>query len=466
MAEQTERASHFEPLSALWRVLAAPQTLLILMGLVALSLAASTMIPQMPASFAGDPQAWLAMQAGVWAQAGDVLQLLGVFDIFGSLWFRAFLALAGLCLFIRMGDSLELAWRVTRREPWTRAGLLAWGPHPHRVQLSLPTTLEGVMERLGTFLARQGYATRTVSDLAVPAVVAVRRGLVLWTRPLAYGSLLFALVCLTVASAWGWQGEPWRPREGEHHAIGPDEAYSVRLDSFGAVSDGREQPSEYASTVTWLEGETVVRQGLVGAGQTSAYAGITLRQVGYVPVVRMRGWDGDDQPLMLETEGDVLSMTGEAEIRFDSAADAPLVLVPNEDLFLMLSFEQDCEDRGQALQVRRIGEGGDDGEVLGILHESGSVAVDGLRFELDVAFAPILRVDYHPAVGPALVGVGLFLVALVVGWLVPSRLLWIAAAEGQEHSSLVRFMALPGAGAQPWLAHLVKLFREALHDDA
>ena len=466
MAEETERASRFEPLSALWRVLAAPQTLLILAGLLALALAASSVIPQMPVSYASDPQAWLAMQAGVWAQAGDIFHLLGIFNIAGSFWFRAFLALAGLCLFVRMGDSLELAWRVTRREPWTRASLAAWGPHPPRVQLSLPTPLEGAMERLGTFLARQGYATRTVSDLPVPAVVAIRRGLVLWTRPLAYGSLLLALVSLTVASAWGWQGESWHPREGERHAIGPDETYSVRLDSFGVVLDGGEQPSEYASTVTWLEGDTVVRQGMVGAGQASAYAGITLRQLGYVPVVRMRGWDGDDQPLMLETEGDVLSMTGEAEIRFDSAADAPLVLVPNEDLFLMLSFEQDCEGRGQALQVRRIGEGIDDGEVLGILHESGSVAVDGLRFELDLAFTPILRVDYHPAAGLALIGVGLFLIALVVGWLIAPRLLWIAAAEGQEHPSLVWVMALPGAGAQSWLSHLVKLFREALHDDA
>jgi hypothetical protein len=210
----------------------------------------------------------------------------------------------------------------------------------------------------------------------------------------------------------------------------------------------------------------VIRQGVVGAGQTLMHSGITLRQVGYVPVVRMRGWDSDDQPLMLETEGDVLSMTGEAEIRFDSAADAPRVLVPNEDLFLVLSFEQDCEGQGQSLQVRRIGEGGEDGEVLGILHESGSVAVDGLRFELNVAFAPILRVDYLPAVGPALIGVGLFLVTLIVGWLIPHRLLWIAAAEGQEHPTLVRFMTLPDAGAQPWLSHLVKLFREALHDDA
>ena len=75
MAEQTNDVSRFEPLSALWRILAAPLTLLILMGLLALALAASTLIPQIPVTFAEDPQAWLATQTGVWGQASDVLYL-------------------------------------------------------------------------------------------------------------------------------------------------------------------------------------------------------------------------------------------------------------------------------------------------------------------------------------------------------------------------------------------------------
>ena len=466
MAEQTERVSRFQPLGAVWRVLAAPQTLLLLLGLLAMALAASTLIPQIPASYTGDPQAWLAMQAGVWTQAGDLLHLLGVFNITGSLWFRAFLALLGLCVFVRMVDALELAYRVTRREPWTRAGLSAWGARPPQVQISLPLPVERIGERIGPLLAGHGYSTRPVVDLPVPSSMAVRRGVLFWTRPLTYGSLLFVLVCMTVAGTWGWQGEPWQPREGEVHDIGRDEVYAVRLDSFTMAPGDRGQPPEYSSTVTWLEAENVVGQGLLSAGHTSKQAGITLRQVGYVPIVRMRGWDSDDRPLMLETEGDVLSMTGEAEIHFDSPADTPLVLVPNQDLFLKLSFEQGCDSAGPALQVSRIGEGGGAGQVLGTLPDDGSVTVDGLRFEVDLAFGPILRVDYRPAVGPALIGAALFLVVLTAGWLASPQLVWIVMVEGQEQSSLVRLMTLPGAGAQPWLSRLARLFQEALHDDA
>jgi hypothetical protein len=466
MAEQTESVSRFEPLSALWRVLAAPQTLLILMGLLALALVAGTLIPQMPVAFAGDPQAWLAMQTGVWGQASGVLYTLGVFDVYSSLWFRALLALLGLCLFVRTVDSAELAWRVTRRERWTRARLAAWGTHPPRFQLLLPLSLDETVERLGALLSRRGYWSSTVPDLVVSSFVAVRRGLVFWTRPLAYGSLLFALVCMAIAGAWGWQGEAWQPREGEVQAVGHGAPYSVRLDEFSIESGDGQQPAEYAGRVSWLEGEAVLAQGEVGAGRTSNRAGITLRQVGYVPIVRMRGWDSKGRPLMLETEGDVLSMTGEAEIRFASPEDQPLVLVPNEDLFLLLSFEPSCDGDGPALQVGRIREGGDDREALGTLHDSGSMSVDDLRFEVDLAFIPILRLDYYPALGLALIFLVLFIVALLANWLAPPRLLWIAAAQEHEHGSLVRLLALPGAGAQRWLSRLAKRFQEGLHDDA
>ena len=427
MAEQTESVTRFEPLSALWRILAAPQTLLILMGLLALALAAGTLIPQMPATYAGDPQAWLAMQTGVWGQASGFLHILGVFDLHSSLWFRALLVLIGLCLFVRTADSIELAWRVTRRERWTRVRLSAWGAHPPRLQLSLPLPLDETMERLGALMSERGYWSSTVPDLAGSSPVAVRRGLVLLARPLAYGSLLAALVCMAVAGAWGWQGEPWQPREGEGQAVGHGTPYSVRLDAFSIVPGDGGKPVEYPGRVSWLEGEAVLGQDLVGAGRTSKHAGITLRQVGYVPIVRMRGWDSNDRPLMLETEGDVLSMTGEAEIRFASPEDQPLVLIPNQDLFLMLSFEPGCDGDGPALHVSRIREGGDDREALAAFHDSGSVSVDGLRFEVDLAFVPILRLEHYPAVGLALISMAPFVIALIANWL-----------------------ALPGCYGSPW----------------
>ena len=235
MAEQTETVSRFEPLSALWRVIAAPRTLLILLGLLALALAAGTLIPQIPDAFAGDPQAWLAMQPGIWGQASSVLHVLGMHDLHSSLWFRALLVLLGLCLFVRTVDSTELAWRVTRRERWTPDRLAAWGAHPPQIELLLPFPLDETVEWVSTFMSERGFWSGAVSNLAVPSLVAVRRGFVFWTRPLAYASLLAALFAMAVAGVWGWDGESWQPQEGDEHAVGHGTPYSVRLDAFPIV---------------------------------------------------------------------------------------------------------------------------------------------------------------------------------------------------------------------------------------
>ncbi|NIV37274.1 MAG: hypothetical protein GWN58_49980, partial [Anaerolineae bacterium] len=167
MAEQTETISRFEPLSALWRIFAAPLTLLILLGLLALALAAGTLIPQIPEAFAGDPQAWLAMQSGVWGQASGVLHGLGVFDLHSSLWFRALLVLLGLCLFVRTVDSVELAWRVARREMWTPDRLAAWGARPPRIELSLPFPLDETLDRVSALMSERGFWSDVVPDLAI-----------------------------------------------------------------------------------------------------------------------------------------------------------------------------------------------------------------------------------------------------------------------------------------------------------
>ena len=58
------RPPRLEPISALWHAFAAPQTLLVLMALVALTLAAAGLIPQ--ASLAGldESESWLTVERG------------------------------------------------------------------------------------------------------------------------------------------------------------------------------------------------------------------------------------------------------------------------------------------------------------------------------------------------------------------------------------------------------------------
>src|SRR5690606_26192083 len=99
--------------SVLWRVLSAPQTLLVLMGLLALTLALGTWIPQIPPEESSDPQAWLAAQPGLFGQASSLVRTLGLYGLYRTFWFRLLLVLSGLALFVRAVDAAGLALQAT-----------------------------------------------------------------------------------------------------------------------------------------------------------------------------------------------------------------------------------------------------------------------------------------------------------------------------------------------------------------
>lgn len=439
---------------------------MVLIGLLALAVALSALIPQIPPQARDDPQAWLAVQTGPVRQGGNFIRALGLFDLYHSFWFRFLLVLTGLSLFVRAVDSVELAWQAAGRKAWTAEALRFWGKTPPHMKLSSSLSIEQVTAQLDSVLSEQGYWWMGVTDQPVPHRVAGRRRGVFWARPVGYVALLLALVGLAVASDWGWQSEPWQPVAGELHAVGYGTPYAVRLDAFRINLMDGQRLQDYHSEVTWLEGDRELGQDVVGVGQPARRGGVTLRQVGYLPVVHMRGWDARGQRVVLETEADVLSVAGEAEFRFSSTDAEPLILVSGRDLFLALSFEPMCAEGQPVLYVDRIGGGGADRQRLGVLYESGSVFVDDLRLEVDLAFAPILRADSRPGVSLVMAGMALVVVALLVSWIVPPSLTWIAVEPGKENPTGIQILKLPGPGTRRGLLNLSRRLREVLIDDA
>jgi hypothetical protein len=466
MAEQTPGASRFEPLSALWRVFAAPQTLLILMGLLALFLALGTLIPQIPAQATGDPQAWLSLQPGFLGQGNRLIQTLDLFDIFHSFGFRFLLVLTGLCLFVRIVEAGELAWRATVRSRWTAEALGFWGRRPPQVRAWSYLPLDEAGKRLDRLLADRGYWLTEVPHQPASNLVAGRRSAMLWVLPFGYGALLLALLGLAIVGTWGWRSESWQQIPGESRAIGYDTPYTIRLDHFRMELGEDQRLNRTIAGITWLEAETELGQDFIGTGQPAKRGGVTIRQVGYVPVVRMRGWDEQGQPLMLETGEDVLSVAGAAEIQFSSPQDQPVVLASDHDLFLALTFEPLCEAGRPALHVDRIHREGNERRPLGVLYESGSVLVEGFRLDVELFFVPILRADSLSALWLVVAGMVLVVIALATGWLLPPRLVWIAVSQEEEDKTLVQVLALPGAGMYRWLPPLVERLQGVLRDDA
>ena len=466
MAKETPTTSRFEPLSVLWHVFGAPQTLLVLVGLIVLILAMGTLIPQIPPQARGDPQAWLALQTGLFGQGSGLVRTLGLFDVYHSLGFRLLLVLAGLCLFVRGVESAEVAWRVMGRTPWPPQAFDSWGNRPPQIRLSSTLSPDEVKARLDRFLSEQHTWWKEVSGLAGPSLVASGRRPVFWARVVGYGGLLLALAGLAVEGTWGWQGEQWQPIPGESQAIGHGTLYSIRLDAFEMHTGDDPRLRDYPSEVTWLEGDAELERAAVGVGRPTRRGGVAVRQLGYVPFVRMRGWDSEGRSLVLETGEDVLSVTGEAEIRFGTPEAQPVVLISDYDLFLTLTFEPLCAEGKPALYLERIDTGGTEREAVAVLYESGTVSLDSLQLEVDLSLVPILRADYHPGMGLVVAGMALAVLALIVTWFLPPWMVWVTAGQGEKDRTQVQILALPGPGSFRWLSPLADRLGEVLADDA
>jgi hypothetical protein len=462
----TARTSHLEPLSVAWRVLAAPQILMILLGLDTLALVLASVVPQIPPQALGDPQAWLAVQSGPLSSAANLVRVLGLYNVYGSFWFRLLLVLTGLLLFVWLLDAADLAWRASRNRPWPATAFVHWGRHAPQVSSLSCFDQQETAARLQRFLAGLGYRWTRVAGLEVRNLVASRRGAFLWSRPLAFAALLLALAGLAIASAWGWQDPDWQPAPGDVWTVGHGTAYRLRLDSFAPESGLNGLLCDYRSQITWLQGDEALSQSLASTGRPATRDGVDVRLVGYVPDINLRAWDENGRPLTLQPAGSERSVVGRLDIVFPSSQDQPLVLLPTKDLLLSFIFEPTGADGRPSLRIVLLSDGGTQAELLGTLSESGSLVSSELRLEVDLTYRPVLQVSHRPAMALILAGLSLGLLALAASWLLSTDLLWIAIAPGEEGDVLVRLLVLPGPGRERGLLRLAARLDEVLANES
>jgi hypothetical protein len=460
------RARRPDPLSLLWRIFCAPQALMVLLGLVALALAVGSLIPQIPSLARSDPLAWLANLSGLLGRLGSFLWAARLVDLAHAPWFHLLLALTGVALLVRMADLLELSWRAVGRSRWTAASFRYWDGHAPPQSLSPFLSLDQAGARLRPHLAAHGYRTRQVPDLPLPTLVASRRAWALWAGPLAYAGLLAALAGLFVLGTWGWETEEWQPYPGETRLVGHNTPYALRLDTFDQAPAGTPQPATPASRVSWLQGTELVRTGTARLGHAATLHGLALRQMGYVPTLQVRGWDEAGRPLVLQTESEQVGIPAVAGIAFPTAESQPLLFVPRHDFFLAFRFEPACGAARPGVAVDRLQADGSGRRTLQVLDQSGTVVADGLRLEVELAYLPILRLDYRPGMTLVVVGLAFALAALGLGWILSPRLIWLTLGPEQEGVTRLLAIARPGTAGTRWLRRCVEALREELRDGA
>jgi hypothetical protein len=456
-------------LSLAWRFFAAPQTLICLLGLVALALMLGTLLPQIPPEAMDDPQTWLAMQPGTWSQIGGLTRTLGLHDLYRSPGLRLLLALTGLTLSVWLVDSAGLAWRAsgphsTQRATWLPAAYGYWGGNALELRADLPQSLEDTGSQAREHLAEQGFHSSRVAEQPALNLVVHKRALALWAWPLFYGAVLLVLAGLTLGAIWGWRTQDWQLWPGDSHAVGHGTSYELRLDAFDFLQDEDGRLLDYRSHVTWLEEGASVGGGAVLSGRPATSKGLVARAMGYTPVVRLHGRDSSGRAVMLQVNGEEPDSSGETTLTFPTPSTQQFVLVGDDERLVALSFQPLSAEGKPSLHVDFLGEDGAERQPLAVLHESGIVEIGDTRLEVMLAYRPILRVERRPGLSLVVGGAALAVLALAVAWLASPRLLWIALGPNEDGGTRLHVRALPSARGSRWPQQLISHLQEAFDD--
>jgi cytochrome c biogenesis protein ResB len=260
-----------------WRSLSQLQLGVILLALVLTAIAVGTLFPQKPRGL--DTTWWEAVRDRYGFLYGP-LRALGLFDLFGALWFQGAL---GLLLLSTLACFLNRVWPLSRVvfRPRTRLPAERFERAALRSELAFPSA-QAAETALRTALGRRRYRVQVE-----------RRGDQLYLRADRHrlprlGTLLthIGLICLLLGAAWGglrgWRAPTLAVRSGEVTAVGHGTGVGLRCDRFQILRYDDDTPQDYRADVLIIsEAGDELTRGTVRVNHPLGYAGVSYYLQGY-----------------------------------------------------------------------------------------------------------------------------------------------------------------------------------------
>lgn len=290
-----------------WRWLVRMRTALYLLGILAVETLLATVIPQAP-NVPGTVRAWLAGTEGPGATVAALIDVFGLFDVYGSTLFLVTLFLLYLSLTACMIPRVRAWVRLVRRSVPPRAR------YPERTELTATFATDQpaaeVHETARGLLTRRRWRVRPGDDgPSGPPQVAAEKGL--WSREggsllfhLSFYALLAAVVYGQLAGFTGQvgvvEGEPgfadaqalyWTRDPGRLWSEDDHAGWTLDLDTFHVdwvrdpLAPGAGQPTTFASDVTVTAADGEVTETTIEGNAPVTVEGMKVTQLdwGYAP---------------------------------------------------------------------------------------------------------------------------------------------------------------------------------------
>ena len=335
---------------AAWRVLRRMSTALILLFSVAAASVVATVVPQAPVTAETAAQ-WREGTAGPGRAVSRVLDAVGLFDVFGSWWFMALLALLFVSLTGCLLPRYRAFFKVARRPPAVGRNLSRLS---NSATFSTERTPHDALAAASAVLRRRRFRTRLV-DTDSGRQLAAERGH--WREG---GSLIFhtafyvLLAGAVIGKTFGFTGQVGLTEgsafadtriaydfaePGRAFGLDDHRGFVVTLDDFDVSYYPDFTPRDFIGSVTISEDGAPVRSADIRVNHPLRHDGMTIYQLafGMAPHIIVRAGDRLllDERVRLDPNSEQNIYSGTAKVKFDDPEQQialDMVLAPDAEL--------------------------------------------------------------------------------------------------------------------------------------
>lgn len=270
-----------DPFWAVWRLLTSVRFALGLIIFLALAGLLGVLLPQIPVPLRGDAvavAAWVDFQRGKFGPFTDIMYHLGLFNVFGALWFQAALGVLAIAVAVCTSNRFPAIWRTIAHPP-RRVSDAYFLRARHRVSFTTPPE-PGALERT---LRRHRYRVERYVQGEDVYLFAQRFQWAQLGTFATHLALVLFLVGALVSRLTGFERQLFIAEGGAApvHPLGQAKQLVVQVEDAVGTFNEEGLPLDYRTLLVIYEGGKEVKRGYTTVNDPLTYGGYRFHQAAY-----------------------------------------------------------------------------------------------------------------------------------------------------------------------------------------
>ena len=424
-------------LNRIWRFFISMRTglwLILCLGLLSL---VGTLLVQVPAGMSSDPANYAAWVASIHSKYGGwtpVLDKLGLFAVFTSIWFKSITVLLATSVLACSVNRAPRLWKLATR-PRTRMGETFFTHAPLRASVFVSAEPDAATDYVRDVLKSHRFRTVTQADNEGMNLYADRFRWGPFGTVIAHLSFVVILVGFFLSATTGFKDTQFIAPVGTTVQVGHGTGMSIQARSFNDAYYPDGSPKDYASDLVLYKNGVAVDRQMVRVNHPLNSGGVSFYQSFFGVAAAIKVTDGAGQtvygaavPLSFTSDDGTHSIG-----QFAMASKGMTVYVIGA-----ASGKPDPNIKAGQMQLEIHQNGKTDPIATQVVDQGKPTAIAGLTytFERTQQFTGLI-VAHDPGVNFVWVGSALLVIGLFLVFFFPHRRMWVRIRKTSAGSEIL-----------------------------